>query len=165
MLGVSKKIEMAIGLSMATVFVLTFSSSLTSLVDLWILKPLHLEWLQLMCFIFLIAGAVQISELLFKAYRPMIYQSLGIYLPLITTNCAVLGLCLLNIQQNHDFISSFFYSLGAAIGFGFILIVFSVLRTHMEMANIPKSFQGAPIAMITLGIIAMIFMGFSGVRL
>jgi electron transport complex protein RnfA len=158
--GVSKQLKSAVGLSLATIFVLVVSCTLSYVVYFLILQPLNLIWLEIIVFIFLIAVLVQASELIMKSISPMLHRNLGIYLPLITTNCAVLGVTLLNIRESHSLIETIVYSLGTAIGFAMVLIAFSAIREHQQSANIPKPFQGSSIAMITMAIIALSFMGF-----
>lgn len=158
--GVSKQVKSAVGLGLATIFVLVVSSVLSYLVYFLILEPLHLIWLEIIVFIFLIAAIVQASEVIIKSTSPVLHRNLGIYLPLITTNCAVLGVALLNIRESNSLVETVVYSLGTAIGFALVLIAFSAIREHQQSANIPKPFQGSSIAMITMGIIALSFMGF-----
>jgi len=161
--GVSKKFKSAMGLGIATMFVLTVSCTLSYIFHYLILAPLNLQWLQIIVFIFLIAAMVQLCEAIINAKSPLLHRNLGIYLPLITTNCAVLGLSLLNINENHTFLETIIYSLGTSIGFILVLIGVSAIREQLESAAIPKPFEGASIAMITMGLIAISFMGFYGV--
>lgn len=161
--GVSKQFKSAIGMGLATMFVLTVSCSLSYIFYTLVLIPLNLQWLQIIVFIFLIAAIVQFCEIIISAKSPLLHRNLGIYLPLITTNCAVLGLSLLNISENHNLLETIVYSLGAAIGFTLVLIAFSAIREQLESADVPKPFKGASIAMITMGLIAISFMGFYGV--
>ena len=161
-MGVSTKVKNALGLALATTFVLTLTAGLSSLVQRYLLMPLNLPFLQLVTFIFLIAATVQAIELLLRSQAPLLHQVLGIYLPLITTNCAVLGVALLNVNEEHNFIEAVFYGLGTGIGFAAVLIVFATMRERLQAANIPQSFQGTPIALITIGIFSLGFMGFAG---
>ncbi len=161
-MGVSRKLETAMGMALATAFVLTLSSVSSYLVNQYILLPLKLEILRTLSFILVIAVVVQFTEMVVRKTSPLLYNVLGIFLPLITTNCAVLGVALLNIQQQHSFIQSFFYGFGAALGFSLVLILFAALRERLAVADVPAPFKGAPIAMITAGLMALAFMGFSG---
>lgn len=158
--GVSKQVKSALGMSLATIFVLTLSCILSFLVYNFILVPLDIIWLEIIVYIFLIAAIVQASELIMKYKSTLLYRSLGIYLPLITTNCAVLGVNLLNIRAEHSLSETIIYSTGTAIGFSIVLIAFSAIREHLQSANIPKPFQGSSIAMITMALMALGFMGF-----
>jgi len=161
-MGVSKKLDAAVGMGMATAFVLTLASGLSYLVDVHLLVPNDLAYLRTLSFIVVIASIVQFTEMFIRKSSPELYQSLGIYLPLITTNCAVLGVPLLNVQENHRFIESLLYGLGGAVGFALVLTLFAAMRERMEGAAIPEPFKGAPIAMVTAGLLSMAFMGFSG---
>ncbi len=161
-MGVSRKLETAMGMALATAFVLTLSSVSSYLVNQYILLPLNLEILRTLSFILVIAVVVQFTEMVVRKTSPLLYNVLGIFLPLITTNCAVLGVALLNIQQQHSFIQSFFYGFGAALGFSLVLILFAAMRERLAAADVPAPFKGAPIAMITAGLMALAFMGFSG---
>ena len=161
-MGVSGKLETAIGMSLATTFVLTLASVTSYLVSHYILMPLDLEFLRTMSFILVIAVVVQFTEMIVKKTSPTLYRLLGIFLPLITTNCAVLGVALLNINKNHNFIQSAIYGFGAAVGFSLVLILFAALRERLSAADVPLPFKGASIAMITAGLMSMAFMGFTG---
>lgn len=161
-MGVSTKVKNAMGLALATTFVLTLTAGLSALVSRYLLSPLNLQFLQLVAFIFLIAATVQAIELLLRSQAPMLHQVLGIYLPLITTNCAVLGVALLNVNEGHSFVEAVFYGLGTGIGFAAVLIVFATMRERLVAADIPAAFQGTPIALITIGLFALGFMGFAG---
>lgn len=162
-MGVSNKLESAIGMSLATVFVLTLTSVLSYLSYTYILEPLGITYLRILVFIFLIAAAVQFTELFVKKASPTLHRVLGIFLPLITSNCAVLGVALLTIKtEQNSLFSAFIYGLGAALGFALVLIIFSALRERMTTANIPLPFQGLPIALITAGLMSLAFMGFAG---
>jgi len=164
-MGVSQRLENALGLSLATTFVLTFTSLLTYLIDHFLLIPLQLEPLRLLVFIFSIAVSVQCIELLIQSVSPLLQPLLGIFLPLITTNCIVLGVTLLNSQANHSFFMAISQAIGAGLGFSMILLLFASLREHMQKADIPQPFQGAPIAFITLGLMSLTFMGLTGIAL
>lgn len=161
-MGVSKKLDAAVGMGMATAFVLTLASGLSYLVDTHLLVPFDLAYLRTLSFIVVIASIVQFTEMFIRKSSPELYQSLGIYLPLITTNCAVLGVPLLNVQENHRFVESLLYGLGGALGFALVLTLFAAMRERMEGAAIPEPFKGAPIAMVTAGLMSVAFMGFAG---
>lgn len=161
-MGVSKKLETAMGMGLATTFVLTLSSVTSYLINTYLLIPLDIEFLRTISFIFVIAVVVQFTELVVHKTSPMLYQVLGIFLPLITTNCAVLGVALLNVQQQNGFIESALYGFGAAIGFSLVLVIFAALRERIAAADVPVPFQGAAISLITAGLMSMAFMGFSG---
>ncbi len=161
-MGVSTQYKSALGMSFATAFVLTMSSIVSYLVNEYLLQPLGLEYLKTLSFILVIAVTVQITEMILHKSSPLLYQVLGLFLPLITTNCAVLGVALLNVQQQNSLLESAFFGFGAAVGFGLVLVLFSAIRERLEMANIPASFRGLPIALITAGIMSLAFMGFSG---
>jgi electron transport complex protein RnfA len=161
-MGVSRKLETATGMALATTFVLTLSSASSYLVNEFLLAPLGLEYLRTITFILVIAVVVQFTEMFVHKTSPLLYQVLGIFLPLITTNCAVLGVALLNTQEQHNFIQSIFYGFGAAVGFSLVLILFSAMRERIAVADVPESFRGPAIALITAGLMSLAFMGFSG---
>jgi Na+-translocating ferredoxin:NAD+ oxidoreductase subunit A len=161
-MGVSGKLETAIGMSMATTFVLTLASLSSYLVEHYILLPLGIGYLRTLSFILVIAVVVQFTEMVVHKTSPTLYRLLGIFLPLITTNCAVLGVALLNINEQHNFIESVIYGFGAALGFSLVLILFSAMRERMAVADVPAPFKGASIAMITAGLMSLAFMGFTG---
>lgn len=161
-MGVSRKFETALGMGLATTFVLTLSSLTSYLVNEYLLIPLEIEFLRTISFIFVIAVVVQFTELVVHKTSPMLYQVLGIFLPLITTNCAVLGVALLNVQQQHGFIESALYGFGAAIGFSAVLIIFAAMRERIAVSDVPAPFQGTAISLITAGLMSMAFMGFTG---
>ncbi|AZZ97320.1 electron transport complex subunit RsxA [Pseudoalteromonas rubra] len=161
-MGVSGKLETAIGMSLATTFVLTLASVTSYLVNQYILLPLDLTFLRTMSFILVIAVVVQFTEMVVRKTSPTLYRLLGIFLPLITTNCAVLGVALLNIKNDHTFIGSAVYGFGAAVGFSLVLVLFAALRERLAVADVPAPFKGASIAMITAGLMSLAFMGFSG---
>jgi electron transport complex protein RnfA len=162
-MGVSTQYKSAIGMSFATAFVLTMSSIASYLVNEYLLVPLGLEYLKTLTFILVIAVTVQVTEMVLHKSSPLLYQVLGLFLPLITTNCAVLGVALLNVQQQNSLLESAFFGFGAAVGFGLVLVLFSAIRERLEMANVPASFRGLPIALMTAGIMSLAFMGFSGI--
>jgi len=161
-MGVSKKLETAIGMGLATTFVLTLSSVSSYLANHYFLEPLGLEYLSTITFILLIAVIVQFTEMYVHKSSPLLYNVLGIYLPLITTNCAVLGIALLNVQENNTFMKSALYGFGGAVGFVLVLVLFAAVRERIEAGDVPESFKGAPIALVTAGFMATAFMGFSG---
>ena len=161
-MGVSKKLETATGMALATTFVLTLSSIAAYLVNTYLLVPFGLEYLRTITFILVIAAVVQVTEMVVHKTSPLLYQVLGIYLPLITTNCAVLGVALLNVQTEYNFLQSATYGFGASIGFSLVLILFSAIRERLTVADVPMPFQGPAIALITAGLMSMAFMGFSG---
>ena len=161
-MGVSGKLETAIGMSMATTFVLTLASLSSYLVEHYILLPLGIGYLRTLSFILVIAVVVQFTEMVVHKTSPTLYRLLGIFLPLITTNCAVLGVALLNINQQHNFVESVIYGFGAAVGFSLVLILFSAMRERLAVADVPKPFKGASIGMITAGLMSLAFMGFTG---
>ncbi len=162
-LGVSDKVDKAVGMSFAVIFVMTLSSAVTWIVYHYLLVPFGLEYLQTVAFILIIASLVQFIEMFLKKNIPALYSSLGIFLPLITTNCAVLGAALLNISNGYTFIQSVIYGFSAAVGFMLAVLIFAGVREKLRYSDVPKSFQGMPIALITAGLIAMVFSGFSGI--
>ncbi|MGI3002278.1 electron transport complex subunit RsxA [Shewanella algae] len=161
-MGVSSKLESAIGMSMATTFVMTLAAILSYLVNRYLLLPFELGYLRTMSFILVIAVVVQFTEMVVQKTSATLHRALGIYLPLITTNCAVLGVALLNINENHDFMQSAIYGFGAAAGFSLVLILFSAMRERLAAADVPAPFKGSAIAMITAGLMSLAFMGFTG---
>ena len=161
-MGVSNKLETAMGMSLATTFVLTLSSVCSYLAYTYLLQPLDLDYLQTITFILVIAVVVQFTEMVVRKTSPLMYKVLGIFLPLITTNCAVLGVALLNIKKLNGFIDSIVYGFGAAVGFSLALILFSAMRERIAVADVPVPFQGAAIGMVTAGLMSLAFMGFTG---
>ncbi|MRR50003.1 MAG: electron transport complex subunit RsxA [Rhodocyclaceae bacterium] len=161
-MGVSKKLETAIGMGYATTFVLTLASGSSFVIDRWLLIPNGLEYLRTLSFIVTIAAIVQLTELVIQKTSPVLHQVLGIYLPLITTNCAVLGVPLLNVALKHDLLESLLFGFGSAAGFTLVLVLFAGVRERMEGADIPVPFRGTAIAMITAGLMSLAFMGFAG---
>ncbi len=161
-MGVSNKLETAIGMGAATTFVLTLASICSYLVHEFILVPLSLTYLKTIAFILVIAVVVQFAKLFIEKTSPLLYRVLGVFLPLITTNCAVLGVALENTKKQHDFIESTLFGFGAALGFSLVLILFSAMRERLSAADVPKPFQGAAIGMITAGLMSLAFMGFAG---
>ena len=160
-MGVSKKLEAAIGMGAATTFVLTLGSGSSYLINRYLLGP-ELSYLTTLSFIVVIAGIVQFTELVVQKTSPPLYQVLGIYLPLITTNCAVLGVPLLNVQLKHNFLESLVFGFGSALGFTMVMVLFAGMRERMEGADVPAIFKGSAIAMVTAGLMSLSFMGFSG---
>ena len=160
-MGVSKKLEAAIGMGAATTFVLTLASGSSYLINHYLLGP-NLSYLTTLSFIVVIAGIVQFTEMVVQKTSPVLYQVLGIYLPLITTNCAVLGIPLLNVQAKHNFMESVFFGMGGALGFTLVMVLFASMRERMEGADVPAIFKGSAIAMVTAGLMSLSFMGFSG---
>lgn len=161
-LGVSKKLDTAFGMGMAVVFIMSLASAITWCADYFLLSRFNLEYLQTIVFILIIAGLVQFVEMFIKKTMPALYNALGIYLPLITTNCAVLAVTILNIQNSYDFIHSILYGAFAALGFSLAIILFAGIRETINDEDIPESFRGFPIALVTAGLMAMAFLGFSG---
>lgn len=161
-LGVSKKTNTAFGMGMAVTFVMVLAAALTHMVYTLILVPLGVEYLQTLAFILLIAALVQFVEMFVAKTMPALYNALGIYLPLITTNCAVLGVTLLNIERSYNFAESVWYAFSAALGFTIAIVLFAGVRERLETADIPEALKGFPIALITAGLIAMAFLGFQG---
>ena len=162
-LGVSKKIDTALGMSAAVAFVLTLSTIVTFLIQKYVLDAFGLGYLQTITFILVIAALVQMVEIILKKVSPSLYQALGVFLPLITTNCCVLGVAILVIQKDYDLLTGVVYAFSTALGFGLALTIFAGIREQLSLVNIPKGLQGTPITLITAGLLAMAFMGFSGV--
>ena len=162
-LGVSKKIDTAIGMSAAVTFVITLSTLVTYLIQKGILENFGLEYLQTITFILVIAALVQMVEIIIKKISPPLYQALGVYLPLITTNCIILGVAILVIQKDFNLVESIVYAISTAIGYSMALLIFSSIREQLALTKVPKAMQGVPIALLTAGILAMAFMGFSGI--
>lgn len=161
-MGVSKKVEPAIGMGLATTFVLTLTAAFSYLVQHYILAPLNAEYLNILAFILVIAVVVQFTEMVVHKSAPELYRVLGIYLPLITTNCIVLGLALLNVSQQHNFLQSIIYGLGGGLGFMLVMVLFASMRERIAAADVPQPFQGIAIGMITAGLMSLAFLGFSG---
>ena len=162
-LGVSKKIDTALVMGEAVAFVLTLATNVTYLVQIYVLNPFGLEYLQTLAFILVIAALVQMVEIIIKKVSPSLYQALGIFLPLITTNCAVLGVAILVIQKEFSLLQSVVYAFSTALGFALALIVFAGLREQLSLVNIPKGMQGMAVVLVTAGLLSLAFMGFSGV--
>jgi electron transport complex protein RnfA len=161
-MGVSTKLESALGMAMATTFVLTLTSTCTHLVFRYVLAPLGLQYLQTISFILVIAAVVQFTEMFVRKTSPLLYKVLGVFLPLITVNCAVLAVALLNVNKHHDSIHSVLYGFGAAAGFSLVLILFAAMRERIAAADVPQPFRGAAIGMVTASLMALAFMGFAG---
>ena len=161
-MGVSRSFETAFAMGLATAFVLTLSAAISYICYHWILLPLDLEYLMIIVFIVVIGSLVQLTELLMRAISPLLHQLMGLYLPLITTNCAVLGVALLSIQQQLNFTQTVVFALGASIGFSLVMVLFAAIRERLEGADVPRPFQGVPISLITAGLMSLAFMGFAG---
>jgi electron transport complex protein RnfA len=161
-MGVSRKVETAIGMSAATTFVLTLSAILSFMINSWILAPLGLEFLRTIAFIIAIAAVVNFTELVVHKTSPLLYNVLGIFLPLITTNCAVLGVALINVQEANSFMQSAIFGFGAALGFSIVLVLFAAMRERVNVADVPVPFQGAAIGLVTAGLMSLAFMGLGG---
>jgi len=162
-LGVSNKVSTSVGMTGAVIFVMTLATISTYLLYYYVLEPFDLIFLRTIVFILVIASLVQMVEIILKKVSPPLYQALGIYLPLITTNCAVLGVALLAIQKDFDLIESTIFSISSGVGFGLALIVFASIREHLDLMNVPKGMKGVPIALVVAGILSLAFMGFSGI--
>ena len=161
-LGVSRRQETALGMGLATTFVLTLSSVLSHVAQTYLLVPLHAEYLRTIVFIVVIAVVVQFTEQVIRKTSPLLSQVLGLYLPLITTHCAVLGVALLNVQASHTLIESFMFGFGASLGFTLVLVLFAGIRERLEGADVPQPFRGSAIGLITAGLMSVAFMGFAG---
>lgn len=161
-MGTSSRIDTAVGMALATTFVLTLSTGLVWAVEALLLAPLDLAFLRTMTFILVIAAVVQFTEMVIRRISPALYEALGVYLPLITTNCAVLGVALLTVQGGYGFVNSLLRGFGSAAGFGLVLVIFAGLRERLALADVPKVFEGAPIGFVTAGVLALAFMGFAG---
>ncbi len=164
-LGVSKKTETAFGMGMAVIFVMTVASAVTYLLSTYVLVEFDLEYMQTVVFILVIASLVQFVEMVLMKMMPALYQALGIYLPLITTNCAVLGAAILNIDEGFNFIGSVLYGMMSGVGFTLAIVLFASIREKLDFADYPKAFEGFPIALVTASLLAMAFMGFSGLQI
>ena len=162
-LGVSKKVETALGMSAAVAFVLTIATIVTFLIQKFVLDAFGLEYLQTITFILVIAALVQMVEIILKKVSPSLYQALGVFLPLITTNCAVLGVAIMVIQKDYNLLESVVFAASTALGFGLALTIFAGIREQLELSSIPQGMKGTPIALVTAGLLAMAFMGFSGI--
>jgi electron transport complex protein RnfA len=163
-MGVSKKLDSALGMGLATTFVLTLTAAVSWLIEHFLLTPLGIGFLRILSFILVIAAVVQFTEMVIRKTSPVLYQVLGIFLPLITTNCAVLGVALLNIQQQYDFLHSTLFGFGSALGFTLVMVIFAGIRERMALMTVPEAFAGVPIAFITAGILSLAFMGFAGLN-
>ena len=161
-MGVSRNLEAAFGMSLATAFVLTLSSAARYLLHEYVLVPLELGYLRTISFILVIAVSVQFTEIMVRRLSPLLDQVLGIFIPLIATNCAVLGVALLNVQQAKGFVQSVFYGFGAAMGFALVIVLFAAIRERLDAADVPRPFRGTAIALMTAGLMSLAFMGFSG---
>ncbi len=163
-MGVSKRLDSALGMGLATGFVIVLAASVSWMLEHWMLAPLGLGYLRIMTFILVIAAVVQFTELVIRKMAPDLYQMLGIYLPLITTNCAVLGLPLINIQEGHSFVTTVVYDFGSSVGFTLGLVMFAGLRERLALARVPQAFAGAPAAFVLASLMSLAFMGFSGLN-
>ena len=161
--GVTGRLDNALAMGAATAFVLTLSAAVTHLLDHLVLIPLDLEYLRVLTFIVIIASLVQLTQLTIRAISPLLHQVLGIYLPLITTNCAVLGVALLSLGQGFDFVDTLIYAFGASIGFTLVMVVFAAMREQLVEAQLPEAFRGAPIVLLSAGLLSLAFMGFRGI--
>jgi electron transport complex protein RnfA len=161
-MGTSSKIDTALSMGFATTFVLTLAAAAGWLLEHLVLQPLDIGFLRILTFILVIAAVVQFTEMVIRKLSPGLYQVLGIFLPLITTNCAVLGVALLNVQENHGFLSSVLYGFGTALGFTLVMVMFAGLRVRLQLAQVPAAFSGTPIGFIVAGLLSLAFMGFSG---
>ncbi len=161
-LGVSKKTETALGMGMAVLFVMVVASVVTWFIQRYLLVPFGLQYLQTIAFILVIASLVQLVEMVVQKVSPALYQALGIFLPLITTNCAVLGVAVINVQRDFGFVHTVVFSAGAAIGFTLAIVLFAGLRERLELSRVPKAFEGTAIALVTAGLLSLAFMGFAG---
>ncbi|MFN3881882.1 MAG: electron transport complex subunit RsxA [Nitrincola lacisaponensis] len=162
LMGVSSKMDGALGMGLATTFVLSLAAAASWMLENWLLNPMGLQYLRILAFILVIATVVQFTEMLIRKISPPLYQLLGIYLPLITTNCAVLGVALLNVQSQHSFIQSLMFGFGSALGFTLVLVLFAGLRERLAVLQVPELYRGAPIAFIVAGLLSVAFMGFAG---
>jgi len=161
-LGISKKIDAAVSMGLATTFVMTMAAAACWLLENWLLVPLGITYLRILVYILVIASVVQFTEMVVRKTNPALYQVLGIYLPLITTNCAVIGVPLITTQEQQPFITSVFYGFGSAVGFTLVMALFAGLRERLALARVPGVFSGAPIALVTASLLALAFMGFAG---
>ncbi len=161
-IGVSNKLSTSIGMGGAVIFVLTLSTMVTWIIQYYVLSPFHLEFMQTIVFILVIAALVQMVEIILKKISPPLYQALGVFLPLITTNCAVLGVAILTVQKHFNLLEGVTFAVANAIGFTMALVIFSGIREHLDLMEVPKDMRGVPIALVTAGILALAFMGFTG---
>ncbi|AHF11772.1 electron transport complex subunit RsxA [Barnesiella viscericola] len=164
-LGVSKRIDSALGMGAAVTFVMTLSTIVTYLLQTYLLMPLGLDYMQTIVFILVIAALVQLLEIIIKKIAPALYQALGVFLPLITTNCTILGVALIVIQKDMSLLEATVYAISTALGFTLALVLFAGMREQMALSRIPKAMQGTPIALVAAGLLAMAFMGFSGIKI
>ncbi|MFO1417221.1 MAG: electron transport complex subunit RsxA [Methylotetracoccus sp.] len=161
-MGVSRKLDAGFGMGLATTFVLTLTAVVSWLIEHYVLAPLGIGFLRILSFILVIAAVVQFTEMVVRKTSPVLYRVLGIFLPLITTNCAVLGVALLNLQQQNDLLHSALFGFGSALGFTLVMVIFAGMRERLALMNVPETFAGAPIAFITAGVLSLAFMGFAG---
>ena len=163
-MGVSQRIDSALGMGLATSFVIVLAAALSWILEHWLLAPLGLGYLRIMTFILVIAAVVQFTEAVLHKMTPDLYQMLGIYLPLIATNCSVLGLPLINVQEGHDFVTTLVYDFGSALGFTLAMVIFAGMRERLALAKVPDTFAGTPIAFVLASLMSLAFMGFSGLN-
>ncbi len=161
-MGVSNKLDTAVGMGFATTFVITLSAGAAWLLDFFVLAPLHIEYLRILTFILVIAALVQFTELVVRKTSPVLHQLLGIYLPLITTNCAVLGIALIEVQEHMTLLGSLLYAFGSSAGFTLVMVMFAGIRERLSLAHVPEVFEGAPIGFIVAGLLSLAVMGFAG---
>lgn len=163
-MGVSKRVDSALGMGLATSFVIVLAAALSWILEHWLLAPLGLGYLRIMTFILVIAAVVQFTEAVLHKMAPNLYQMLGIYLPLIATNCSVLGLPLINVQEGHGFVTTLVYDFGSALGFTLAMVIFAGMRERLALAKVPDTFSGTPIAFVLASLMSLAFMGFSGLN-
>ena len=164
-MGVSKRIDSALGMGLATSFVIVLAATVCWILEHWVLAPLGLGYLRILTFILVIAAVVQFTEAVLHKFVPALYQTLGIYLPLIATNCSVLGLPLINVQEGHGFVTTLVYDFGSALGFTLAMVIFAGMRERLALAKVPEAFAGTPIAFVLASLMSLAFMGFSGLNL
>ncbi|MEE2730234.1 MAG: electron transport complex subunit RsxA [Pseudomonadota bacterium] len=162
LMGVSNNLSAAFGMGLATTFVLTLSALASWIIEHLLLVPLHIEFLRILSFILIIAAVVQFTEAVVRKTSPLLHKNLGVFLPLITTNCAVLGVALLNVREEYSLVQSLVFGMGSALGFSIVMVIFAGLRERIAMANVPATFAGTPVSLVTAGLLSLVFMGFSG---
>ncbi|RLU02043.1 electron transport complex subunit RsxA [Ketobacter sp.] len=162
LMGVSNNLSAAFGMGLATTFVLTLSALASWIIEHLLLVPLHIEFLRILSFILIIAAVVQFTEAVVRKTSPLLHKNLGVFLPLITTNCAVLGVALLNVREEYSLVQSLVFGMGSALGFSIVMVIFAGLRERIAMASVPATFAGTPVSLVTAGLLSLVFMGFSG---
>ncbi|MBA56612.1 MAG: electron transport complex subunit RsxA [Pseudomonadales bacterium] len=162
LMGVSNNLSAAFGMGLATTFVLTLSALASWIIEHLLLVPLNIEFLRILSFILIIAAVVQFTEAVVRKTSPLLHKNLGVFLPLITTNCAVLGVALLNVREEYSLVQSLVFGMGSALGFSIVMVIFAGLRERIALANVPETFAGTPVSLITAGLLSLVFMGFSG---